>query len=138
GEDLRRRFADLASRAYRHDHVDAAGDVRKRQVLEGPVAVLDQLQAVSILAPGPFAQLRSDLVEIRSLFEIDEAALKNSVTLPGQNQPRPIDGPSASARLEDCERRADELLSSWTDTLVDSLNETEMAEQIDYIADPDA
>ena len=25
GEELRRRFADLASRAYRHDHVDAVG-----------------------------------------------------------------------------------------------------------------
>ena len=73
GEDLRRRFAELASRSYRHDHVDAAGDTRKRQLLEGPVAILDALQAVSILAPGPFAQLRSDLVEIRSLFEIDEA-----------------------------------------------------------------
>jgi hypothetical protein len=93
---------------------------------------------VSILAPGPFAQLRSDLVEIRSLFEIDETALKSSVVLPGQSPPRPIDGASASARLEDCERRADALLSSWTATLVDSLNEKEMAEQIGYVSDPPA
>jgi hypothetical protein len=135
GEDIRRRFADLASRAYRHDHVDASGDVRKRRLLEGPIAVLDQLQTVSILAPGPFAQLRSDLVEIRSLFEIDEQALRKSVVLPRQNPPRPIDGPSAAARLEDCERRAASLLSSWTDTLVDSLNEKEMIEQIGYLAD---
>ena len=137
-EELRRRFADLASRAYRHDHVDAAGDARKRQLLEGPIAVLNSLQAVSILAPGPFAQLRNDLVEIRSLFEIDETALKSSVQLPGHSQPRPIDGTSASARLEDCERRAGDLLSSWTDTLVDSLNEKEMAEQIGYVSDPSA
>jgi len=137
-EELRRRFADLASRAYRHDHVDAAGDARKRQLLEGPIAVLDSLQAVSILAPGPLAQLRTDLVEIRSLFEIDETALKSSVLLPGHTPPRPIDGPSASARLEDCERRAGDLLSSWTDTLVDSLNEKEMAEQIGYVSDPTA
>jgi hypothetical protein len=135
GEDLRRRFADLASRAYRHDHVDAAGDGRKRQLLEGPVAVLDKLQTVSILAPGPLAMLRADLVEIRSLFEIDEQALKKSVLMPGQRQPRPIDGASANARLEDCERRAHDLLSSWTHTLVDSLNEPEMAEQVGYVAD---
>jgi hypothetical protein len=138
GEELRRRFADLASRAYRHDHVDAAGDARKRQLLEGPIATLDSLQAVSILAPGPFAQLRSDLVEIRSLFEINETALKSSVVLPGHTPPRPIDGASASARLEDCERRAAVLLSSWTDTLADSLNEKEMAEQIGYLSDPTA
>lgn len=135
GEELRRRFADLASRAYRHDHVDASGDVRKRQLLEGPVAVLDKLQAVSILAPGPLAMLRSELVEIGTLFDIDEQVLKKSVILPGQRPPRPIDGPSASARLEGCERRAHDLLSSWTDTLVDSLGEPEMAEQIQYVAD---
>lgn len=138
GEDIRRRFADLASRSYRHDHVDAAGDARKRELLEGPIAVLDSLQAVSILAPGPFAQLRSDLVEIRPLFEVDEDALTHSVVLPGQNPPRPIDGPSASARLEDCERRAHALVGSWTETLVDSLNETEMAEQVGYVGDNDA
>jgi hypothetical protein len=138
GEGLRRRFADLASRSYRHDYVDAADDARKRQLLEGPVAVLDSLQAVSILAPGPFAELRSDLVEIRPLYEIDEGALKNSVVLAGRAQPRPIDGPSASARLEECERRADRLLSQWTDTLVDSLNEREMTEQIGYLSDASA
>jgi len=96
------------------------------------------LQTVSILAPGPLAQLRSDLVEIRPLFDIDEQALRSSVILRGQHQPRPVDGLSASARLEDCERRAHALLSGWTDTLVDSLNETEMAEQIGYIADTQA
>ncbi|MDP9420633.1 MAG: DUF6079 family protein [Actinomycetota bacterium] len=135
GEDLRRRFADLASRSYRHDHVDAAGDARKRQLLEGPMAILDALQAVLILAPGPLAQLRSDIVEIRPLFEIDERALRSSVVLPGQHQPRPIDGPSADARLEDAERRTHALLSGWVDTLADSLNEKEMAEQIGYLAD---
>jgi hypothetical protein len=135
GDELRRSFVELASRSYRHDHVDAPGDARKRELLEGPVATLDALQAVSILAPGPFAQLRSDLVEIRSLFEIDEEALKSSVILTGQNPPRPIDGPSATARLEECERRAHVLVGSWTDTLADSLNEDEMAEQIDWVND---
>ena len=47
--------------------------------------ILDALQAVSILAPGPLAQLRTDLVEIGSLFEIDETALKSSVVLPGHS-----------------------------------------------------
>ena len=135
GDELRRRFADLASRSYRHDHVDASGDARKRQLLEGPVSTLDALQAVSILAPGPLAQLRTDLVEIRSLVDVDERSLRSSVVLPGQQQPRPIDGPSASARLEDAERRAYGLLSGWIDTLVDSLNEKEMAEQVGYVTD---
>ena len=135
GEDLRRRFADLASRSYRHDHLDASGDARKRQLLEGrTLADLSALEAVSILAPGPLAQLRSDLVEIKVLVDIDEKALASSVILPGQStQPRPIDGASASARLEDCERRTDALHKNWVATLRDSLVEPEMQEQTGFL-----
>jgi len=135
GETLRSRFADLASRSYRHDHLDAGGDARKRQLFEGAtMAALTSLEAVSILAPGPLAQLRSDLVDIRSLIEIDETALARSVRLPNQADPRAIDGPSAAARLESCERRARELLAGWVATLLDSLAEPEMADQIQYVS----
>lgn len=138
GEELRRRYADLASRSYRHDNLDASGDARKRELLEGPIAVLDSLQPVSILAAGPLAQLRSDLTEIRTVVDIDETALAKSVVLVGHNPPRPIDGLSAAARLEDAERRAHALVSGWTDTLADSLAEPEMAEQIGYLPDDPA
>lgn len=138
GEDVRRRFADLASRSYRHDHLDAAGDARKRRLLEGPtMAGLSALQAVSILAPGSLARLRSDLVDIHPLIQIDEDALSRSVLLAGQAQPRPLDGPSAAARLENAERRVHELLAGWVSTLLDSLAEPELADQIGYIADPE-
>lgn len=132
GEGLRRRFAELASRAYRHEYLDAADDARKNQLMEGTIGIINALQTVSILAPGPYAELLSDLVEIRPLFAIDEEALKRSVRLSG-HQPHPIDGQSASARLANCERRASELLSQWISTLADSLNEKEMTEQISYV-----
>lgn len=136
GEELRRRFADLASRSYRHDNLDASGDARKRRLLEGPVRTLDAFDAVSILASGRLAQLRSELTEIRTLTHIDEQSLRSSVILPGQRgNPRPIDGPSAQARMEDCERRARALLTGWIDTLADSLHEEDMAEQIGYLTD---
>ncbi len=137
GDDLRHRFAELASRSYRHYYLDRAGDLRRSRLLDGSVATLDALQAVSILAPGPLAQLRAELAELRPLFDIDEQALRASVLLPGKNPPRPIEGASAEARLEACERRADELVTGWTSTLADSLNEPEMVEQIGYLPDAD-
>jgi hypothetical protein len=139
GEQLRRRFVDLASRCYRHHHLDAAGDARKRQLLEGPtMAALSVLEAVSILAPGPLAQLRSDLADVHVLIEIDEAALARSIVLAHQAPPRPIQGRSAAARLDDAERRAHGLADGWVSTLLDSLAEPEMAQQIGYLSDVQA
>ena len=135
GEAIRERFADLASRSYRHDHLDAAGDRRKAQLLEGPTMdALRRLEAVSILGAGSLAQLRADLVEIGVMTEIDEAALRRSVVL-GNKPPRPIDGPSAAARLEDCERRVAGLFDQWRQTLLDALAEPEMTEQIALLDD---
>ena len=137
GEHLRQQVADLASRSYRHDNLDATGDRRKRDLLEGPIDTLRSLQAVTILAPGPFAQLESELADIRTITHIDEPALKDSVKL-GDRYPRPIEGPSAAARLEECERRAADLLYAWVATLADSLGEAEITEQIGYVADEKA
>jgi energy-coupling factor transporter ATP-binding protein EcfA2 len=135
GEALRHRFADLASRSYRHDHLDTAGDARKRELLEGPVAVLESLSEVSILATPPLERLCSELVEIRTMVDIDERALMRGVVLDGHNPPRPIDGPPAATRLERCRRQADELLAGWTQTLADSLSEGELADQIQFVTD---
>jgi hypothetical protein len=138
GENLRRRFVDLASRSYRHDHLDAAQDARRNALLQGAVATLDALQTVTILAPGPLAQLRAELADLMPLFEIDEKALGASVGLPGKRPPRAIDPErdrSAAARLEACEQQAGTLLAGWKDTLADSLNEPEMTEQIGYLPD---
>jgi hypothetical protein len=135
GEELRRRFADLAARAYAHDHLDAAGDKRKRNLIAGAEYVaLQQLVAVSLLGGGRFAELQRQLTEIPTLMDFDERKLTDSVIYPGLTyRARPVSGSSALARVEDAERRAHALYDNWTLTLLDSLAEPEMAEQIDLL-----
>lgn len=134
GDDLRRRFSELASRAYRHDHLDAAGDRRKQQLLEGPqMSSLNALSPITILQAEPLERIRSELADLRVLIEIDEVALSRSVVLPGRVPPRPIDGPSAAARLEQAERDVTELVTGWEATLRDSLGE--LRDQMGFLDD---
>ncbi len=44
--------------------------------------------------------------------------------------PGPVTGPSAEARLEQIEVRANDMLGTWRETLRDNLNDPELAEQI--------
>lgn len=135
-EDLRARMVDLASRSYRHDHLDAVGDRRKQHLVEGDeLEALKALRQVTILQAAPLDAVIADLQTLPTLFEIDEEALARSVVLPGRAAPRPIDGASAAARLEHAEREVASLLAQWTATLRENL--PEFAEQIVYLDEPE-
>jgi hypothetical protein len=77
--------------------------------------------------------LRADLAEIKTLMQLDDAALRKSVKV-DMHTPGPVSGPSAEARLEQIEVRANEMLTTWRETLRDNLNDAELAEQIGLLA----
>jgi hypothetical protein len=77
--------------------------------------------------------LKADLAEIKTLMQIDDAALRKSVKV-DTHTPGPVSGPSADARLEQIEVRAGEMLSTWHETLHDNLSDPELGEQIGLLA----
>jgi hypothetical protein len=132
GSRLRKRFAEAAAKGYRHNHLDAEGDQRKKALLQsGKFSNLSYLSSLDLLPGGTFADIQTTLTGIRTLMEFDEDALKKGVLLPDvAYHPGPITGMSARARFEDIERKIHELHENWTKTLVESLQTEEIAEQI--------
>lgn len=132
GDELKERFVALAARSYRHDHLDAAGDARKAAMVRSERYVaLQRLSSVSLLPAGRFGSLERQLVGLPSLLAFDERQLSERVEYPGLTyRPRLPDGPSALARLEDCERQVQSLYEEWVAALLDSLTEPEMIEQV--------
>lgn len=119
-----------ATAHYRHAFLDASGDARKRALQEGPLfRALVQLSGVTLLPGGGIADLQRSLVEIRTKSAVDDAALRKSVKV-GPDMPGTVEGPSAEARLSALEQRVVEIHDQWLETLVATLRETEMHEQI--------
>lgn len=77
--------------------------------------------------------LRGDLAEIGTLMQVDDDSLRKSVKIE-MHTPGVVTGPSAEARLEQIEKRAGEMLSTWHETLHDNLNDPELAEQIGLLS----
>lgn len=134
GEDLRKQFVAAAGSFYRHSFLDAAGDKRKQQLLDSEGwESLGKLATIALLQGGQFSMLRADLAEIKTLMQLDDAALRKSVKVEMHN-PGSVSGPSAEARLEQIEVRANEMLTIWRETLRDNLADSELAEQIGLLA----
>lgn len=132
GDDLRNRYADEATRAHARDRLDAAGDTRKREILDGAdYRDLRALAAVSLLPSGVFGSLERELAGISSCKTFDESTLRSSVVCAECGyRPRGSDGPTARSRIEEIESRLVTLRKEWEQTLIDNLAPPEMAAQV--------
>lgn len=135
GEGLRSQYATEAAHAHQRDRLDAAGDDRKRQLLEGQVwRDLKILQRVSLVPAGVFARLETQLADIRTCKQFDSQAMNRTVVCPAcQYQPRPASGPTARQQVDNIADEALKLHRNWLNTVVDSLREPEMTEQVGYL-----
>jgi hypothetical protein len=131
-EELRRRFAEEAARAHSRDRLDAAGDEKKRQILEGTTfRSLDVLASVNLLPDGAFGSLRDRLVAIGTCKMFDDSRLlENVVCSQCGYQPRPSKGPTARAAVESVADDLERLRKEWEQTLLDNLRQPEMRQQI--------
>lgn len=134
GEDLRKQFVKEAGQYYRHRFLDAQADKRKQQLLDSDDwETLGKLASITLLQGGQFSMLRADLAEIKTLMQLDDAALHKSVKV-DTHTPGPVSGPSAEARLEQLEVRTGEMVATWHETLHDNLSDPELADQIGMLA----
>jgi len=138
GDDLRRRFAEEATRAHERDRLDGTGDDRKRQVLEGDAyRDVKRLAAVSLLPGGRFGALEQRLLGVGTCKTFDERALLTSVVCPECGyRPRAASGPSARATVDGVEADLAALRAEWERTLLDSLAEPEITQQVQLLLDP--
>jgi hypothetical protein len=139
-DQLRLEFADASARSYRHAHLDAGGDARKRQLLEGnDLALLKSLSVIEILPANELTLIQNRLADLKSMFEFDESKLRESVVYPDKSgfTPGPINGMSAQAQLADLENRISQLVTDWQTTLVDNLKESNVQEETDLLDDPE-
>ncbi|HXF74373.1 MAG TPA: DUF6079 family protein [Actinomycetota bacterium] len=139
GAELRRRFAAEAARAHGRDRLDGPGDERKRRILEGELwADLTKLAGVGLLPQGAFGSIQNQLVQLQTCKTFDERKLMDTVICPECGyRPRASAGPSAKALLEGLEGQLMKLREEWVRTLLDTLREPDIAEQIALLPPPD-
>ena len=130
--NLRSRYWEEVVACHRRDRLDAAGDDRKRHLLEGAAfGNADRLAAVQLLPGGTFGALRTRLAEIRSCKEFDPQLLQASVECSACHyRPRAGSGPTAAATLAAMAQELASLLQSWTRTLLEEVGKPDIRARI--------
>jgi Family of unknown function (DUF6079) len=136
-EQIRRRYADEATRAHTRARLDKAGDNRKNQVREGHVyRDLQSLANITILPGSTFADKQIELTQIGACPEFEEAELLTSVICPQcLYRPQSGTGPSAAAHLAAIEAELIAVRTEWETALVDNLGVPELRSRVDLLDD---
>jgi hypothetical protein len=138
-EDLRRRYVAEAARAHARDRLDAAGDQRKRMVLESPAyRDVKRLAELSLLPKSDFAAVERSLLDIRSCTTFDDSKLRASVRCPDCGyEPRAGSGPTARARVEELDSEVVRLRAGWERTLAENVRAPELTSRVELLAPGD-
>ena len=121
-------------------HLGAQDDKKKAALTKNPQ--LQQLQKLDALEIMPHYQLQSfqdELFGLVTCFALSLKDLDDSPICP-HNPYRPVESPpgprSASEILADLDDQLDDLVSDWTKTLLNNLNDPTVSDNIALISDP--
>ncbi len=108
-------------------------DEQKSQLIQDKrIRQLEKLSEVAILPSHRLEEIKIRLAGLVSCFSLTREEMVSSPTCPHCNFNPNGDTSAAPAGniLDECDRQLDKLLEDWTATLLDNLNDPEIAEQL--------
>lgn len=129
-------YHDEAVRAHARDRLDAAGDNRKREIVNGEsFRALEALARVTLLPEDRLRMIQADLARLIGCREFDEHRdLATSVVCPHcEYQPRPSTGPTARARLDGVADDIRTVYGEWERTLVEAIADPETRQKAEAL-----
>nr|WP_281494971.1 DUF6079 family protein [Marinobacter sp. S6332] len=139
-EQLKKEYIHIYSSLYAKCRLTLSEDKRKAELLRDNR--LDQLQALStidILRGSQLTEYRNNLASLKAAAPINSADLQAD-PVPGSIDFRPINedlSVYASERLNTLEAELDQIVASWTKSLLDNLRDPTTKESISLLSDED-
>ncbi len=126
-EKLKRDYLSAYIALHTKARLGVAEDRNKAGLIRDPrLAALTRLATIDLMPSGQLTQFQDKLGGLRSCYQLSEAQLNGSPICP-DCQFKPVNESlgfaSAANQLSDLDQRLDTLLTAWTQTLLDNLDD---------------
>jgi len=126
-EKLKRDYLTAYIALHTKARLGVAEDRNKAGLIKDPrLAALTRLATIDLMPSGQLTQFQDKLGGLRSCYQLSEAQLNGSPICP-DCQFKPVNESlgfaSAANQLSDLDQRLDTLLTAWTQTLLDNLDD---------------
>jgi Family of unknown function (DUF6079) len=135
--ELKGRYIGTYMALHTKARLGASEDRRKAQLMQDPrLAQLNKLVNIDLMPSGQLSDFRNRLANLRSCFSLTESELQANPICPhcGFKPANETVGGSVTTMLTSLDRELDTLLQSWTQTLVDNLEDPVTAAGFDLLS----
>ena len=111
-------------------------DARRRGDIQGRAefASLHKLRSIEILSTAKLTKIEQDLANLKICYELTPQELKTSHICPHCHYSLGDMTPNVAGQLDNIDIRIDDLVSEWTQTLLDTISDPIVASQKEYLS----
>lgn len=111
-------------------------DARRRGYIQGSAefASLHKLRSIEILSTAKLTKIEQDLANLKICYELTPQELKTSHICPHCHYSLGDMTPNVAGQLDNIDIRIDDLVSEWTQTLLDTISDPIVASQKEYLS----
>ena len=111
-------------------------DARRRGDIQGSAefASLHKLRSIEILSTAKLTKIEQDLANLKICYELTPQELKTSHICPHCHYSLGDMTPNVAGQLDNIDIRIDDLVSEWTQTLLDTISDPIVASQKEYLS----
>ena len=133
---IKTKYIDLYFEEHKKKRLDITDAQRRGKIQEGRTLLsLCKLRSIDILSVAKMTDLENELSNLKVCYELTPEELKSSAVCPHchfrlDDNVKPVHG-----KLDNIETRLVSLLEEWTKSLLDTISDTIVASQREYLSD---
>lgn len=140
-ESGRQTYKDAYLVLHRKARLGPAEDKRKGKLAKDPrLTLLRDLASIELMPKQQFRQLETELLNMKTCYQLGASELDATPYCPHceyRPSEEPAPGVPAARRLDQIDERLDRLVSEWTKTLVENLDDPTISGQVALVASAD-
>ncbi|MGB4438718.1 MAG: DUF6079 family protein, partial [Sedimentibacter sp.] len=128
-------YIDIYFSEHQKKRLGVKDGQRKGEIISSlDLTNLKRLKAISILSTAKLVDIETSLANLKVCYELTPAMLKTSHICPKCGYKIGEGGISVSGQLDSIEDRVENLISEWTNTLINTISDPLVLNQQDYLS----
>lgn len=134
-ENVKEEYITIYFAEHKKKRLDIE-DARRRGDIQGSAefASLHKLRSIEILSTAKLTKIEQDLANLKICYELTPQELKTSHICPHCHYSLGDMTPNVAGQLDNIDIRIDDLVSEWTQTLLDTISDPIVASQKEYLS----
>lgn len=134
-EKIKDEYIGIYFEEHKKKHLDIDDERRRRKLQESlTLANLRKMRSIEILSAAKLTKIEQDMANLKTCYELVPTELKTTHICPYCHYNLGDQVPNVAGQLDNLDIRIDDLVTEWTQTLLNTISDPIVASQKEYLS----